>query len=183
MNALQPYERQAQQQQQSPQPQHQPQHQQQLGKRKSTVHATFLQPHQQLAKRSQAEFSISSQQLAKAPVQAPVQGSLRAVLKSIDDNAIPLLRDGYPWCSPKANNEIQSRNLGAPRLVGWTLEQCSLGGTNAQASGNAHELTSDDRSRGGIKAAAQLTFDDRSRGGTKSGGMRARAVATSQDVG
>jgi hypothetical protein len=123
-------------------------------------------------------------------VQAPVQGSLRAVLKSFDDNAIPLLRDGYPWLSPKANNEIQSRNPGAPCLVGWTLEQCSLGGTNSQLVHDAnaangvpsrytHEFTSDQRSLGGTNAQAngngyEFTFDDCSRGGTKFGGKKGK---------
>jgi hypothetical protein len=171
MNALQPYERQAQQQQQSPQPQHQPQHQQ-LDKRKSTWHAKFLQPHQQLAKCSQAEFSNSSQQLAKAPVQAPVQQSLRAFLKSIDDNVTPLLRDGYAWCSPKANSEIQSRNPGAKRLVGWTLDQRSRGGTNSQAQHDANALM-------GVPSRYELTFEDcslgGSLGGTKSGGSKGKS--------
>jgi hypothetical protein len=35
-------------------------------------------------------------------------------------------------------------------------------------SGNPHELTFEERSRGGTKSAAQFTFEERSRGGTKS---------------
>jgi hypothetical protein len=60
----------------------------------------------------------------------------------------------------------------------WTREQCSRGGTNAQACGNGHEL-SEDRSLGGSDSQAsgnahELTFDDRSRGGTKFGGNKGK---------
>jgi hypothetical protein len=96
------------------------------------------------------------------PVQAPGQRSMHAVFEAMDDNAPTLLRDGYPWNDPNANRAIQARNPGAPRLVGWTLEQCSRGGTNAQASGNGHELTFEDRSLGG------------SLGGTNFGGNKGK---------
>jgi hypothetical protein len=83
-----------------------------------------------------------------------------------------------------ANSEIQAKYPGAPSLVGWSKEQCSLGGANAQASGNAHEFTFEDCNLGGTNAQAthaanaavgqpslnQYTFEDRSRGGANGTG-------------
>jgi hypothetical protein len=47
-------------------------------------------------------------------------------------NAEAILAVGYPWNSPKANGEIKENNPGAPYLIGWSIEQCSLGSTNSQ---------------------------------------------------
>jgi hypothetical protein len=124
---------------------HQPQHQQ-LGKRKRL----------QAEERSAAAGMTSSSK-------APVQGNLRAVLTRFDANAV-----GYPWNDPNANTEIQAKNPGAPRLVGFSFYQCSLGGTNGQAKHDANALM-DEPSR------YELTSEDCSRGGTK---ISARAVAS-----
>jgi hypothetical protein len=121
------------------------------------MNAVLHQPqHQQLGKRKrlQAEEGSAAAGMASSS-KAPVQGNLRAVLTRFDANAV-----GYPWNDPNANTEIQAKNRGAPHLVGYTISQCSRGGTNGQATHDAnalmgepsrHDLTSGDRSRGGAK--------------------------------
>jgi hypothetical protein len=114
-----------------------------------------------------------------------------------DADSEAILAEGYVWNDPKANSEIQARNPGAPRLVGYTFEQCTLGGTNCQATHDAnalkgvpsrYELTSEDRSLGqdqhdanalkGVPSRYEFTSEDRSLGsalgGSKSGGSKGK---------
>jgi hypothetical protein len=91
----------------------------------------------------------------------------------MDDNATTLLRDGYPWNDPNANRAIQARNPGAPRLVGYTFEQNSLGGINGQARHAANAEAGNATLFGGNPH--MFTFDENSRGG-KLGGKRPRTA-------
>jgi hypothetical protein len=114
----------------------------------------------------------------------------------MDQDQDAILAKAYPWGANHADIEIQAKWPGAPYLMRWTREQCSMGGTNSQlqhaanaASGqpSLYEFTSDECSLGGTNAQAthaasakagnvtlfggnphDLTFEDRSLGGTNS---------------
>jgi hypothetical protein len=73
------------------------------------------------------------------------------------------------WGDRSADIEIKEKWPGAPRLMGFTREQNSWGGTNAQLVHDANALM-------GVPSRYELTSADNSLGGSAS------AVAGSQEV-
>ena len=90
----------------------------------------------------------------------------------IDQDEDAILAKAPKWGDNHADIEIQAMWPGAPYLMRWTREQCSMGGTNSQAQHDANALM-------GVPSRYELTFEDcslgGSLGGTKSGGSKGKS--------
>ena len=97
--------------------------------------------------------------------------TLEQVNTQLDQEEDTILAKGYKWGDRTADIEIQENWPGAPRLMSYTREQNSYGGTNVQLVHDANTLmsvpsrydfTSDDPSHGGTNANKKKNDDGKS---------------------
>jgi hypothetical protein len=85
--------------------------------------------------------------------------TLEQVNAQLDHDEDAILAYGYKWGDRPADIEIHTKWPGAPRLMGFTREQNSWGGTNAHFLHDANAAN-------GVPSRYELTFDDHSLGAT-----------------